>query len=288
MATGPFSCTVHPYASPTTNSAAYEIGSSGASNAILFIGGLGDGPHTVLYTLTIANHLQTKGQDWSVFEIRMRSSFTGYGYSSLKNDVEDISALVRYLRGIGKKKIVLMGHSTGCQDCMEYTKHKEDPVDGFILQGPASDRESIVDFVDSEELKKSLELAEKMISGGKGSEVMPRDYVPSVFSTPLTAYRWHSLAAKGGDDDYFSSDLDDTFVSSVWNRFEQPVMALHSAEDEFVPASIDKQALIESWKKTSPKVHPLSGLIPGASHTVNNPDSQVWLADRVIQFIQQV
>ncbi|KAJ3956148.1 hypothetical protein N0V92_007330 [Colletotrichum tropicale] len=196
MAPGTFSCVVHPYDSPTSNATAYEIGPSG-SNAILFVGGLGDGPHTVSYTQTIARNLEAKSLDWSVFEIRMRSSFTGYGYSSLKNDVEDISALVRYLRGIGKKKIVLMGHSTGCQDSVEYTKHKEDPVDGFILQGPASDRESIVDFITPELYKKGVDLAEKMIAEGKAGEAMPTDHLPSLFDTPITAYRWHALAAKG-------------------------------------------------------------------------------------------
>ncbi|GKT43694.1 UPF0619 GPI-anchored membrane protein [Colletotrichum spaethianum] len=288
MASVPFPCIVHPYESPTSHASAYEIGPSGASNAILFIGGLSDGPHTVLYTKTLATHLEKTEQDWSIFEIRMRSSFSGYGYSSLKNDVEDISALVRYLRGIGKKKVVLMGHSTGCQDCAEYTKHTEDPVDGFILQGPVSDRESIVDSVDPEWLQKSLKRAEELIAEGKKGEAIPKDLLPSFFSTPMTAYRWHSLAAKGGDDDYFSSDLEESFVSEVWNRFQQPVMALQSAEDEFVPAKIDKQALVDSWKKTSPKVHELSGLIPGASHTVKNPDSQQWLAERVVQFLQQV
>lgn len=43
----------------------------------------------------------------------MRSSYTGFGYSSLANDVEDIAALVTYLKGRDKKKIVLMGSSTG-------------------------------------------------------------------------------------------------------------------------------------------------------------------------------
>ncbi|KZL67042.1 esterase lipase [Colletotrichum incanum] len=288
MASAPFPCTVHPYDSPTSHASAYEIGPSGASNAILFIGGLSDGPHTVFYTKTLATHLEKTQQDWSIFEIRMRSSFSGYGYSSLKNDVEDISALVRYLRGIGRKKVVLMGHSTGCQDCVEYTKREEDPVDGFILQGPVSDRESIVDSVDPEWLKKSLKYAEELIAEGKEGEAMPKDLLPSFFSTPMTAYRWYSLVAKGGDDDYFSSDLEESFVSEVWNRFQQPIMALQSAEDEFVPAKIDKQALVDSWKKTSPKVHELSGLIPGASHTVKNPESQQWLATRVVQFLQQV
>ena len=40
-------------------------------------------------------------------------SYSGFGYSSLANDVEDMAALVRYLRGIGKQKIILMGASTG-------------------------------------------------------------------------------------------------------------------------------------------------------------------------------
>ncbi|KAJ0158095.1 UPF0613 protein PB24D3.06c [Colletotrichum tanaceti] len=288
MSSTPLSCAVHLYESPTSHASAYEIGPSAASNAILFIGGLGDGPHTVLYTQSLAKHLERKGQDWSVFEIRMRSSFSGYGYSSLKNDVEDISALVRYLRGIGKKKIILMGHSTGCQDCAEYTKHKEDPVDGFILQGPVSDRESIADSVNPEWLKKSLEYAEELIDEGKEGEAMPRDHQGASKTIIYSPLRRTTDQMQSGDDDYFSSDLDESFVSEVWNRFQQPVMALQSAEDEFVPDKIDKQALVDSWKKIGPQVHALSGLIPGASHTVKKPESQQWLAERVVQFLHQV
>lgn len=112
----PFPVTVHPYTSPTPYSCAYELGSSRAQNALVFIGGLGDGPHTVPYIRTIAKQLEfTKKLSYSVFELRMTSSFSAFGYSRLSDDVKDISALVRYLRGIGKRKIVLMGHSTGCQ-----------------------------------------------------------------------------------------------------------------------------------------------------------------------------
>ena len=45
----------------------------------------------------------------------MKSSFDGWGYSSLVQDAEEISALAKYIRGIGREKIVLSGHSTGCQ-----------------------------------------------------------------------------------------------------------------------------------------------------------------------------
>lgn len=111
-----FSVTVHPYKSPTRASCAYEQGDTLSLNALVFIGGLTDGPHTVSYIRTLAKALEERRDlSYSVFEIRMRSSFQGFGTSSLLNDVEDISSLVKYLRSIGRKKIILMGHSTGTQ-----------------------------------------------------------------------------------------------------------------------------------------------------------------------------
>jgi hypothetical protein len=58
------------------------------------------------------NRASTSGR-FAIWEFRMRSSYTGFGYSSLANDVEDIAALVTYLKSRDKKKIVLMGSSTG-------------------------------------------------------------------------------------------------------------------------------------------------------------------------------
>lgn len=75
-----------------------------------------DGPHTVPYVRKLAAELEsTSGLSYSVFEVRIRSSFSGFGWGSLSEDVEDISAAVKYLRGIGKENVVVMGHSTGCQ-----------------------------------------------------------------------------------------------------------------------------------------------------------------------------
>lgn len=111
----PFTVKVHPYASKVKHACAYELGLP-AKNALVFIGGLTDGPQTVPYIRTIAARIQTAANiKYSVFEIRIRSSFDGFGWGSLAQDVEDISAVVKYLRSIGKEKIVLMGHSTGSQ-----------------------------------------------------------------------------------------------------------------------------------------------------------------------------
>ncbi|KAJ4264921.1 hypothetical protein NW762_005164 [Fusarium torreyae] len=287
---GPFSVTVHPFESKCRASAAYEIGLPSARNAIVFIGGLTDGPHTIPYTRLLAQRLEdAKELGYSIFEIRMRSSFTGFGISSLSNDVEDISALVKYLRGIGKEKIVLFGSSTGCQDCIEYSnyaKHNNEPVDGFILQSPVSDRESL-DLVFPNP-QPSLDLAAKMISEGKGGDCMPFDKIPAVLGAPISASRFQSLASKGGDDDYFSSDLDDEVVAKNWSRFQKPVLVLHSEKDEFVPERIDQVACNKKYKTLNPAVSALSGLIPGAGHTVTEPEAQEWLSKRVIEFLGSV
>lgn len=83
---------------------------------------------------------------------------------------------------------------------MEYTnyeRYKNSPVDGFILQGSCSDRESLAFLMDEEDLAAGVAHAEQLIKGGKPSEIMPKAMLPSFYSTPVTAYRWHSLAGLG-------------------------------------------------------------------------------------------
>ena len=109
------------FESPVAGSVVYETGTEGTqpSNAVIFIGGLGDGPHTVVFANKLGYRLADPELDYlhyALFQVRTRSAFSGYGYSSLANDVADISALVKHLRrSRGMKKIVLLGHSTGSQ-----------------------------------------------------------------------------------------------------------------------------------------------------------------------------
>ncbi|KAJ2904617.1 dolichol-phosphate mannosyltransferase [Zalerion maritima] len=299
-----YSTRVHHFKSLTPQSCAYELGREDSRNAVVFIGGLGDGPHTIPYVRTIAQHLKSSRPDlsYSIFEIRMTSSFGGFGFSSLQNDVADISALVSHLRGeLGRQKVVLLGHSTGCQDCMEYaartatatgtgTENGAVPaVDGFVLQGPVSDREALSLSMSQHDTDAAIAWAEGLIKTGQGDEVMPRTMVPA-FKTPITAYRWWSLAGRGGDDDYFSSDLPDTRLAEIWRPFSKPVLILHSAEDEHVPPSVDVKACTDKWMSfCAPGIATsLSGSIPGANHRVEKTDAQQWMANTVAAFLDNV
>lgn len=91
-----------------------------------------------------------------------------------------------------------------------------------------------------------------------------------------------------GDDDYFSSDLPDEKVKEIWGSVKKPMLIVPSAQDEFVPSSVDFAELLAKWKSHCPVASDLSALIPGAGHTVEPPSSQDWLAERVVSFLESV
>jgi pimeloyl-ACP methyl ester carboxylesterase len=116
-----FSVTVHPFISSTPYSRAYESGDPSSPNALIWIGGLTSGPHTTPQVDPLVQALTyNRGLQYSFWEFRMRSSYSGPGHSSLANDAQDLAALVRYLKAIGKDKIVLLGSSTGQSPVFRY------------------------------------------------------------------------------------------------------------------------------------------------------------------------
>ncbi|OTB06827.1 hypothetical protein M426DRAFT_9258 [Hypoxylon sp. CI-4A] len=289
---GTFTVTVHPFDSPTEHASAYEIGLSNATNALVFIGGLGDGPHTVPYPRAIAKRLESEAElSYSVFEFRLTSSFNGFGFARLADDVADISALVKYLRSIGKQHVVLMGHSTGSQDCMEYTSpsHGAAPVEGYILQAPVADRGAIEIEMGKSKLEEGLKAAKEFISSGKGKEPLGSQYLPASFP-PISAERWYALGAVDGEDNYFDPELPDSVVEPFWKRVDKPILILHSGNDEYIPKSLDKDALVKHWKTLCrPGIaSELSGTIPGAGHRVEEPESEKWLVDTVVKFLREI
>lgn len=80
-----------------------------------------------------------------------------------------------------------------------YDKYRNEPVDGFIMQGSVSDREGYVDVLKQQKVDDMVSLAKGMIDAGKGDDAVPKSKLPSsfFFPNPMTAYRLHSLAAVG-------------------------------------------------------------------------------------------
>ncbi|KAL9250568.1 UPF0613 protein PB24D3.06c-like protein, partial [Drosera capensis] len=172
---------------------------------VIFVGGLTDGLMATDYLEPLAIALDK--EKWSLVQALLSSSYIGYGTSSLEQDAAELDQLISYL--INKKDsegVVLLGHSTGCQDIVHYMRTNaacSRAVRASILQAPVSDREYRANLPETAAM---IDLASAMISEGRGSELMPREANPD---SPITAYRYHSLCAYMGDDDMFSSDLSD-------------------------------------------------------------------------------
>ncbi|KAF5752307.1 hypothetical protein HS088_TW01G00215 [Tripterygium wilfordii] len=208
---------------------------------VIFIGGLTDGFLATDYLEPLAMALDR--EKWSLVQLLLSSSYSGYGTSSLQEDAMELDQLISFL--INKENsegVVLLGHSTGCQDIVHYMRTNaacSRAVRAAILQAPVSDREYRATLPETAAM---IDLASSMIAEGRGSELMPREADLS----PITAYRFHSLCAYMGDDDLFSSDLtDDQLRMRLGHMSNTPCQVIFSMADEYVPEYVDKKALVE-------------------------------------------
>ncbi|KAM7199693.1 UPF0613 protein PB24D3.06c 1 [Rhypophila sp. PSN 637] len=299
----------HAQSESRTSTAEGQDAGAKATNALIFIGGLTSGPHTTEIDFLVDN-AKISALGYSVWELHMRSSYSGFGFSNLANDAEDIASLVEYLRERQKGKVVLVGTSTGCQDLLSYatlagTKEDGKPVDGYILLNPVSDREFASVALPSDAIEASITAAKAMLDAGDGDEIISRKVIPPVFASPVSAYRWWSLAAKGGDDDFFSSDMTDEEICKKFEAVKnRPVIFLPGEKDEMVPPTVDRKSLLERWIAAVTRIdsaegggaaseswckpditRSLSGFIPGGDHVLSERSAREWAGERVAQFL---
>lgn len=186
-------------------------------------------------------------------------------------------------------------------DPANYTDHNSrPPINGAILQAGVSDREAWDFLLESPPERASratvLATAQRLIAAGKEKEIVPREdnIVQKELGAPISAYRTNSLLAKGGDDDYFSTDLDDATLRASFGRVPKhvPLMFLLGSEDPFVHPSTDKEALLKRWagfvKEGGGKVDEVhGGIVKGAHHNLDGDPEEVVtdLVDRVVGYL---
>lgn len=248
-----------------------------------------DTPLSVSYPIALS---QTLGPTWSVVTASLGSAGMGWGVSSIARDAEEMAKIVSYLKEQRPGgKIAIMGHSTGCQDCMEYlvgkNAERRPPVDGIILQAPVSDREAIGKSLPEAHVHEANQLALKMCREGKEKDALPNRLTKPLFGRiGITARRWVDIASPGpyhdGADDYFSSDLSDERLQNTFGKLptSSPLLILYSGDDDGVPGSVDKRRLVQKWMHITEtyggSVDGVNGgVIEGASHNLNNQPDEI-------------
>lgn len=222
-------------------------------------------------------------------------------------DADEMAKIVAYFKEQRPGgKVVIMGHSTGCQDCMEYlvgkNADKRPTVDGIILQASVSDREALHHDLPSALMNEADQLALKMCREGKEKDAMPNRLTKPVFGRiGITARRWLDISSPGPDhtgaDDYFSSDLPDERLRGTFGKLPSnaPLLILYSGADSSVPESVDKRRLVQRWMHITEAGGGVvdavnGGIVDGASHNLNSqaPNIVADLVRRVNGFITRL
>lgn len=247
---------------------------------VIFIGGLTDGLLATEYLEPLSVALEN--EQWSLVQPLLTSSYIGYGTSSLEQDASELDQLIGYL--INKENsegVVLLGHSTGCQDIVHYMRTNlafSKAVRGAILQAPVSDREYRATLPETAEM---IDLSLNMINEGRAMELMPRKANPDA---PITAYRYHSLCSYMGDDDMFSSDLsEDQLRMRLGHMSNIPCQVMFSMADEYVPDYVDKKALVDRLCKAMGGAEKVE--IEYGNHSLSNRVHEAVLA--ILDFLRR-
>ncbi|KAL5040988.1 hypothetical protein BDW71DRAFT_192659 [Aspergillus fruticulosus] len=199
-------------------------------------------------------------------------------------------------------------------------------VDGAIMQAPVSDRQAIQTVLKEGNERHSAEYMRKIVNDAvayaKNHTYEDYDSLDTIIPLPITAAigypastavssrRFLSLTspdspASPGEDDLFSSDLTDERLQKTFGmvrhrgvlRGEKGLLVLYSGKDPSVPAFVDKEGLLRRWRRATDGEaeraywHDESGIIPGATHTLEGPrqvEQRKELVRRVRVFLADV
>ena len=232
-----------------------ECNSSTSDITVVFIPGLTEGFLQPSYVPDLSAFLGGYGVRF--FQPMLRSSYGGWGSASLESDAADLGEFIEHIRQVRSvAKIVLIGHSTGCQGIIHCLKcFQIDNIHSIILQGAVSDRQAWDVACEGNPVMTQL----RQVMHGKALETDPLNFLPREAGSlvregdVLTAERFLSLNGTATLDDMFSSDLSDDYQKKLFLHIKEPVLIVQSLQDEFIPKHIDPAKLALKISRNFPR-----------------------------------
>jgi len=259
---------------------AFESGLLLSSRCLILLGGLTDGLLSLPYVERLSSKLDLLSKPYSLIQPLLRSSNLQYGWHTINNDIEDLKTLINYLinNRNNLESIILMGHSTGCQDIIHYLRQDKiyPKILQVILQGPVSDRQYLSELSSTKDQLNYCYKNNKNIN-----EWLPR----YLHDPPLTIERCLSLNEINSIEDLFSSDLTDEQLKNIYKNINIPITWIWSKQDEYVPNHIKDQVENFVKNKLANKTNSTFILLENADHAITNEQEQIFMIEKIIEIL---
>lgn len=222
--------------------------------------------------------INTRGAGLTTWFRTERKSFTiGSSNEVFEDCVKDISGAISAAKRLGYRRVILSGHSTGCQKATYYQSLTQDKsVKGLILLSPADDYNSNKRDR-GEKFGPAAAMAKAMVALGMGDRQMP-EATGVLF---MSASRFNSVAnlesAEANIFNYEAKKLE------VYSKVKVPVLAVFGRREQYrtkpVKQYIDKLSK-DGWNWFTGKVvseadHGFTGRAPELSKIIGK-----WLEGR--------
>ncbi len=197
--------------------------------------------------------------------------FIGTANERFEDCLYDISGAIKILKSIGYKKIILLGHSTGCQKAVYYQyKTKDKSVKGIILLAPMDDYNLNRISLDKK-LKKAISIAKIMVSKGKAHELTP------TWISYYSAARFLSYALPNkAEAKIFNYDS----TLKEFRSITRPVLVVIGSKEQNTTKSIKEYiSILENATRSK---HFSWAIIKGADHGFHSREKQ--LAEIIIKW----
>ena len=211
----------------------------------------------------------------AILSFNNRGAERGTEDEKFRTCLADLDAAAAYARRRGHRKLVLVGHSTGCQKIAYWQAKRRHPaVAGLVLLAPADDYATTRrDF--GKRFEHKVAWAKRMVAAGKGDAQVAGLY------ERFTAARFLSLAdPRRAEANVFRY----AGPLTQFRRVKCPVLAVFGDQEEFAAIPPADMLAILRDKTRSRRFE--DWLIPGADHGFHGLESE--LAEAVCRWVREV
>lgn len=210
-----------------------------------------------------------------VLSFNNRGAERGTEDENFRTCLHDLDAAAEFARRHGHRKLVYVGHSTGCQKIVYWQARRRNPaVAGLVLLAPADDF-AVTRRDLGRRFDHKVAWARKMVATGRGDAPVTGLY------ERFTAKRFLNLAdVKHAEANVFRYDG----ALTQFRRVKCPVLAVFGAQEEF--AAIPPAEMLAILRKKTTSRDFDDWLIPGADHGFHGCERELALS--VCQWVREI